>query len=816
MKVYILADFTLNLGAGHRLILAGAEKGLWWLVIGVAAVGLLVLLYRFERRLVSRRVGLGLLALRLAAALALVIALLDPIAEHSYRETVRGRVIVGVDLSESMATTDPGRPANEAAKLGKALGISPSQLANLSRREIARRLLQGDWLKRLTVEHEVELIGFARESVAGYTPSSMSARLAEPTKPDDLATQWTDWQAVLERALENPEGAPVLGVVLLTDGRQNTDSANDAANRLADRDVPVFPILIGSTIPPRDAAIALVKAPERVSKGDAADIAVTIKLDGMTPGVPVRVLLEYPGAEPLRQEVTTPYDGSRPLATFRVPLEEVGRQHFAVSVGPIKEDSRPDNDRRTFSIEVTDDKARVLLIDGEPRWEFRYLRNALRRDPHVDVEAVVFRQPPPLATAEPTYPSSLPPPAADGPDPLGAFDLIVVGDVSADDLPPASWQRLEWFADHRGGTLVLAAGPHLAESFASIETARKLLPVLELKSLPFDPDAIDPDHPSLPPGLAVRPSPGALADPGSWPMLRFAAEPDRNLAVWEGLAPLPWVLGGRPKPTATPLLIAVGDDISEGSSVVAAAMPYGLGKVLWVGTDSTWRWRYRVGDAYHHRFWGQVVRWAGSQPLTAGNRLVRFGPLRPKTAEGQTTPIRAQFAEDAPGITPDLLVAARVFRARGAAANSSPKPLPPEPEGEAILIVPLRPSTDQPRVFEGLASALPPGLYAVRLDVPQLPGAPTDSAPLEIAPRVSSERVELAATRDPLDRLALPTGGHVLSPPDAASLADLLSARNTPRIRVTTSPLWDRPWSLGLFFAILTAEWVLRKRVGLP
>ncbi len=505
MKIPLIAEMALDLGGGRRLILAGAGAGWLWLALGVAALTLLVVLYRDERRLVSRRTGLSLLALRLAAAASLVVALFEPIAERSYRETVRGRVIVGVDLSESMATTDPGRSAEEAAKLGEALGISPIQAGKLSRREVARRLLQGDWLRRLAADHDVELIGFAREATVGYTPSSMSALLAKPSPPDDPATQVTDWRPVLDRALENSDGAPVLGVVLLTDGRQNADGPSDATDRLAARGVPVFPVLIGSTDPPHDAAIASVKAPERVSKGDAADVAVTVKLDGEVPGTEVPVVLERPGAEPIRQEVTVPSDGSRPLASFRVPLETVGNQPLTVSVGPVPGDLRPDNDRRTFQIEVTDDQARVLLIDGEPRWEFRYLRNALRRDPHVAVESVVFRQPPALASAEPTYPSSVPSPPSNGPDPLGAFDVIVVGDVAPDDLPPAAWRRLESYADRRGGTLVLAAGPRLADLLASDESARKLLPVLDPRPLPFDPDAADPAHPSLPPGSGPAP-----------------------------------------------------------------------------------------------------------------------------------------------------------------------------------------------------------------------------------------------------------------------------------------------------------------------
>jgi hypothetical protein len=86
---------------------------------------------------------------------------------------------------------------------------------------------------------------------------------------------------------------------------------------------------------------------------------------------------------------------------------------------------------------------------------------------------------------------------------------------------------------------------------------------------------------------------GSGAD--AWPMLQLASEPDQNRRIWAGLPRLPWVLAGTPKPGAT-LLVAAGEDAD---AAVIAAQPYGLGKVLWVGTGDTWRWRLGVGDAYH-------------------------------------------------------------------------------------------------------------------------------------------------------------------------------------------------------------------------
>ena len=260
------------------------------------------------------------------AASALVAALFEPIARVSYREAVRGRLVVGVDLSESMATADPGRSEDEAKALAKELDLSPTVApGSLSRREVARRLLDGAWWKNLGDGRDVGAVGFARDAVAG-SAEVLSNRL-KAGKSDDPASLATDWGPVLESALREEGGAPVLGVILMTDGRRNAEGdAGSVADRLASRGIPVYPILIGSTAAPRDAAIAAIKAPDGVYKGDVAGVEVTVKLDGPAPGREVPVTLDRPGASPIRQMVKVPSDGSRPVVTFRVPMEAVGPQ----------------------------------------------------------------------------------------------------------------------------------------------------------------------------------------------------------------------------------------------------------------------------------------------------------------------------------------------------------------------------------------------------------------------------------------------------------------------------------------------------------
>lgn len=790
---------------GRRIVLAGGGLAWLWLAIGAFVLILLFLLYRSERVLVSRRAGLGLLALRGFAAIALIAALFEPISARTLRESAKGRVIVAVDVSESMTTADPGRTNEERQSLTKTLELSSAESIDMMmRREVARRLIEPDGpLAKLNEDHEVEAIAFARDAVV-TTSQALIDTLKNPPQAENSSS--TDANPALVRALSSGD-SPVLGVVLVTDGRLNQPVDASVVDRLAARGVPTYGILIGSTTPPKDVAITKLKAPDSVYVGDVATIEATIKLDGVPLGQNVLVTLQRPDFEPMTQTVTPSSDGTRPVASFRVPLETKGQVPISVSVAPPPGDLRQDNDRRTAVVQVADDQARVLLIDGEARWEFRYLRNALTRDKRVKLDSILIHQPMSSLSTETTYGGVLPLRSADSnvADPLGNFDLIVIGDVDPSDFNADSWQRIESYVADRGGTLVVSPGPRYwpAVHGASAKV-RALLPILNPAVMRYDVTTADPARPALPPGVRLVASSEAIRDLSVWPMLQIGPDPS---SIWHELPRLPWALGGPIKPGASVLVSAEGIDKPTDAAVIAS-QPYGLGKVLWVGTDSTWRWRFGVGDTYHHAFWGQVVRWAASGGLAGGNRFVRFGPLKSRPAEGEGAKIQARFAEGVTGVGPGLLAVAKVFKSD-------------QPESEPLAVVTLHTLAGQPKAFEGIAPALPAGSYLLKLDVPELvdqielEGKPIE-APLEVIEQETSERVELAASRDGLDRLASATGGHVFADYEAGKLSDLLKSRIKVVDRKVETPLWDGPGALLFFFSLLTLEWVMRKRLGLP
>jgi len=77
---------------------------------------------------------------------------------------------------------------------------------------------------------------------------------------------------------------------------------------------------------------------------------------------------------------------------------------------------------------------------------------------------------------------------------------------------------------------------------------------------------------------------------------------------------------------------------------------YGTGKVLFVGSDSAWRWRKGVEDLYHYRFWSQMVRWMAYQRNMASGDSMRliFTPDRPRSGDTVNVLVNAMDANGEP------------------------------------------------------------------------------------------------------------------------------------------------------------------------
>ncbi len=845
---------------------------------------LVLWLYRYETRLVARASAVGLLCLRMTVlALLLILVCLQPIYGRTRTDSLPGYILVAVDRSASMDVVDRQRPAVEKLRLARALKLtggictaeqlddwikdyerSRSELGNedaspqwvksnepreaekraahnklcarvdeLTRGQIAERILNADGvrlLRALTAKHEIELLGFHQEAWE-MKPNQLEELFRPPA--DKSAAAFTDLRLPLVRAIERsaPGQSKVLGIVLLTDGQHNTgEPPTTKAGELGERHVPIYPIALGSHRPPPDAAMLSVQAPNAVFKDVDTVVEATFKITGL-PAQDFRIDLQRTGRAGKKKlaERIVHHQGKDRTYTERFPvrMDETGMQALSATVQPVNpatKEIHAGNNSRSTTVSVADDKANVLLIDGEARWEYHYLATALKRDRTLKVESVVFHQPRLNENIRPDeskkigLPRQQLPAGANG---LAEFDCIILGDVAVEQLPLAERQRLERYVTERGGTLVILAGKRsmplaYPETEANGETdpLRKLLPI-------ESPRVVAPIE-----GFSVELTPAGKETK----FLEMDADSVKNASIWQGLPRHYWAVVGKAKPGATtlanvrqpPSASRQPSEMMTDSGLIVT-QNYGFGRVLFVGLDSTWRWRYRVGDAYHHAFWGAAIRWAASdKPLMTGNDYVRFGTSQPIYSRDEEVKIVAHLNEELGPIKPNLLAAARIMKS---GKNGE--------QEKTVALVPLSRRAAQPRALEGRIRGLSPGEYAIMLDMPDYadkllakagpPGKPNSGepgkpmrAPFTVRPPDSKEMLVLETRWPLLEEIAAKSGGKVFTPEDAGELVDLLIHQSVPYSERFEQKLWQWWVVLALVLAFLTIEWAGRKLAGLP
>jgi hypothetical protein len=288
------------------------------------------------------------------------------------------------------------------------------------------------------------------------------------------------------------------------------------------------------------------------------------------------------------------------------------------------------------------------------------------------------------------------------------------------------------------------------------------------------------------------------------PFLQLA--PDQPVFAWPELPKHFWGIVGKRKPAATVLVEAVMDNAKSNEN-------YGFGRVLFLGIDSTWRWRYRVGDAYHHRFWGQLARWAAADKLLpAGNRHVRFGSREPVYSEGDEVDLAARLS----ATLPPLKDAAR---AKLLKQNNDSKE-------ETIAVLPLTAHPRQPNALEAKVRDLAPGTYRIELDIPQYRkeiAEPNDdknavakgSALFHILPKQKKELLDLSVNWNLMQSLAERSVGKLYTPDDVEEIVERLARRiERTEHRDEQRPWQDEPtvwWMLGILLSVLTIEWAWRR-----
>lgn len=754
-----------------------------WVIplIGSFGAELVFWCYRYERTAISPQRGWILLGLRLSELGLLLWILLQPVWSRFVQREIEREVIVMIDDSASMDLVDDGQTKSRLELAREQLDVS-GLLDELDGRVGVREVMAA---RRALLDESVEVEGW---------------------------DQATDLAGGLEAVLDQVPPDQLAGVVLLSDGRHNRPgSVEDVSRRFGILDAPIAVIPSGSGVPPKDAAIISVRSPDSVYLGDRIRVGALLKFDGYR-GKKAKLQLFAGDKELETREISIPQDNYREEVKFRHAPEEGGVGEYRVVLSGLEDETFENNNEWGFQTVVSDARTNVLLIDRHPRWEFRYLRNLFYgRDQSIHLQSVLLEpdrisgHTPPKVVASASRPfgeanaTHLP----ETEEEWRKFDVIIVGDIGPDSLSDDQWGILKGCVSERAALLVLVAGPeYMPHSFDS-EVAQELIPVKYEASrrtfyggdeeFRFALTNTGRNHPIT---AQVE---GQMSNERLWkefPVIRW-----RHPV--EGLQPGAEVLlhaeeadvKKRKVDSAASLDAALSEVASrrerEAENALLVTRQTGAGKVAMLLADRTWRLREGVGDIYHHRFWGQLVRWGAGPNLRAGNEKIRLGTDQLTYTGDDRVQIMTRLRDGDlnPIVDPNLI--AEVTHESG-----------------EVTQVPLKYRENSNGIHESLAGPFrEPGLYEVKVRDEVITSFRVVGA------RSAIELSETTLNQPLLDSIAKMSGGRVFE--GEGALADLFLKGDETRTELRETSLWDI-WPVLLLLAILlTAEWVIRRRGGL-
>jgi len=786
--------------------------GIMTLVVG----GLAILAYFRERQGSGGWSRLTVpLILRLTFVLIVICVLLPQFRLAFDREGWPDLAIL-IDTSGSMATIDEVHDPEIAAKfaeLATAMNLRQADRLQLATALITRS--NPDWLTRILQERNLKIHLYRLDEQAKFLASLADLNDREAARAT-LATLVADGEASrlgdgVQAVLKSFRGSSLTAMIVLTDGVTTAgDDLPTAGQAAARENVPLYLVGIGDSRDPLDLLLSDLKADDVVLKGDTLAFEARLTVKGPQPPTTVPVILwERQGdqwIERARETVKPGPSGNPVPVRLHVIPKEVGETTFVIEVPVQPGEIEPGNNRLERTVLVTDTRRiRVLYIEGYPRYEFRFVKalleretDAVRGNKSIDLNTLLLDASPGYAEQDRSALRGFPTRAE-----LFEYDVIILGDIEPEQLPKAAaiFQDIAEFVKTRGGGLLFLAGSKSNPQQLFATALGELLPIL-----PSNGPAVPANFLAGVSASGFRPRLTPLGQ--SHPLFRFAADDAENARIWASLRPLLWsATGYRKKPLAEVLAVhpdrRAEDDPSAQLPIILQQF-VGAGRVIFLGFDDTWRWRFREGEERFNQFWFQAIR------VLSRSRVSRLELRTDKqTAYRQGEPIRltVRFPDDAPAPNPETPVKVQVTRGPLTLANGSV--VGSSAESSVVQLAKIEGSR---ATYQALLTRTPIGDYRFTLVTPELEtGKPQAEAKVLPAP---GERDRLEMNRADLARAAGESRGRFYTLADADRLIDELPAVERIPLHqpVPPIPVWNHVALYALLLSLLAAEWLLRRQ----
>ncbi len=594
------------------------------------------------------------------------------------------------------------------------------------------------------------------------------AKAAPPAEPPVTADQaLSEIGPGLRRVFASLGKTPVQAVVLVTDGRHVPAMSNPAALAIPPG-IPVFPVFAASEHV-QDVAVTNVEMPSEVFAGETLVARMNVRSTNiefrrLIGDAEISVDGEAAQTAPLRLR------DKRIEAELSTVLDVPGVHRITLAIPQQEGEVSAVNNQVDRWVKVLPQKVKVTLIAGSAGWDFRYVRDALARQPWIRLrEALVG---PGNAVGMPATE-------------LADQSLLVLFDVPREAMSAQQWQAIVQAVRERGLGLLIVPG------LADLRRLSEGDPLAEL--LPFRAAAKPAWRvwPGQNPAFHFTPTPG-MEDVS---LLRLEEDPEASRRRWDDLPGFYRFLAiPELRPSARMLLAE-----RESRLPLLTETRAGAGRVYYLATNETWRWRQRVGERDHERFWVQLVRGAIDRPYAAVSGELSFDADAVSAEPGQTVNLRARFERALRMKEPPTRLEVQVLAA-----------------GRRIATVWLHAEPGAPGRYSGTAPELPLGECEVRLLSPAIDGRVEElPLPLQVERKSEAEMSDLTGDRAFLQGLADASGGHVLSLDQVHTLPQLLADVRRRHPAYSETRLWDSGYLFVFVLSCLAGEWALRKQYGL-
>ncbi len=819
-----------------RLFFQGELSVVWTTTLAFVVAVAVAWYYSRETRVLAMPHRWLLPFLRALAIFLVIFMLAGPMMEFRRERGKIATVNVFIDATDSMKFTDPSQVVGSPnspdlasdSDTEQSLSSSDAMVDNGPTRMVrAVKLILGSglekgWLDSVKATHRVKLYlvgGDASEPIydslspdpppksIDIDQSKLDRSTTDLSSPIgnrvlaaiDSSVKSTGGDAA---AIENPKsdqsnaGKPGTGaevVVILSDGQHNAGrSPEELAKQMGDLAVPVFTIAFGQRVEPIDLAILDIDAPPLVASTGRAAGTLSIKDLGnvgdkyrvrITSGSEIiwenvlttenqvsrRVPFDFSVAALVAKQKTndnTALDRSRVVIPLQVTVETVTGEHDLA------------NNTMEYRLSASTRTRKMLIVDSRSRWETRYIRNVFERDPTWNVETIILwpdrSSLAALDEVQPEFPNDQ--------KELSAFDIIVWGDVDRQALTGDQLLLVRDFVA-RGGGLVLIDGDrnHLSELTGSV--LEDLIPIRSLSQRIEQPMKL-----TL---TAVGAERAAMV------LLPGSVTPEENERTWNELQAPTSIKDVEVLPGAEVWLESRVDGATKTAPVLVSRL-FGGGQVVYMATDQTWRWRYRVADLYHARFWNQLVEAIMQPPFDVRDQYIALSTGPAQYRAGERATIRAQLRDASSSPVTDAVVDVVL-----------------KVDGVQREVVPLRLVDEARGIYQGESSPMDSGNFEATVRSSGYTSSSAVVSTFLVSPPPNRENFRLSQNSELLSAMAAASGGIYVDEADAKKVWDAIQPLSDGKIETTKLAMAQSFIWFFLLIGILAMEWWLRKKVGL-